>query len=210
MKLKKKSWIRYFFRIVLLVLLIVGSYFVYRNYRILKQVHQYDTQVQAAVEAQGIPEYKDLVLSIIFTETKGLGDDPMQSSESAHGQPNQITESDRSIEQGVSYLSEAIEKSEEADTDLWTAVQAYNFGLEYIDYVADNGGKNTLELAENYSRDVLSPLLGNDNQTMYRYIGVHSFIYNGGYLYHNGGNLYYAELVKLNEQKIKWTNFLFE
>ncbi len=210
MKLKKKSWIRYLFQIVLLLLLVIGSYLAYRNYRILKQIHQYDAQVEAAVKEQGIPEYKDLALSIIFTETKGVGDDPMQSSESAHGQPNQITESNRSIEQGVSYLSEAIAKSDAANTDLWTAVQAYNFGLEYIDYIADNGGKNTLELAEKYSRDILSPLLGNDDQTKYRYMGLHSFIYNGGYLYHNGGNLFYAELVKLNEQKIKWTNFLFE
>ncbi|HPI99914.1 MAG TPA: lysozyme family protein, partial [Enterococcus sp.] len=150
MKLKKKYWIRYLFQIVLFLLLLVGSYLAYRNYRILKQIHQYDTQVEAAEKEQGIPEYKDLALSIIFTETKGVGDDPMQSSESAHGQPNQITESDRSIEQGVSYLSEAIAKSNAANTDLWTAVQAYNFGLEYIDYVADNGGKNTLELAEKY------------------------------------------------------------
>ena len=40
--------------------------------------------------------------------------------------------------------------------DLWTAVQAYNFGTDYIDYVAKNGGENTLELAESYSKSAFS------------------------------------------------------
>lgn len=42
--------------------------------------------------------------------------------------------------------------------DLWTAVQAYNFGKDYIAYVKNHGGENTVELAEAYSKDVLSPL----------------------------------------------------
>ncbi len=58
--------------------------------------------------------------------------------------------------------------------DLWTAVQAYNFGTDYIDYVAARGGVNTLELAETYSREVLSPLLGNDTEQTYRYWGIQS------------------------------------
>ncbi len=209
MRKKKK---RIFFRLLTFLLLVIfslGGYYAYRNYRILKQVHHYETQVVAAVEQHGIPEYQELAMSIIFTESKGVGEDPMQSSESAHGEPNIIQNPEQSIAQGVSYLAKAIKYADEKNCDLWTAVQAYNFGLEYIDFVANNGGKNTIELAEEYSRDTLAPLLGNTEQTMYRYIGLHAIIYNGGYLYHNGGNLFYAELVKMNEQKIKWTEFLF-
>ncbi len=88
-------------------------------------------------------------------------------------------------------------------------MQAYNFGLDYIDYVAENGKKHSLELAEQYSKDTLSPQLGNTSQTRYRYLSLHSVFYNGGYLYHNGGNFFYSELVKDNEKKIKQTDFLF-
>ncbi|WP_019724730.1 lysozyme family protein, partial [Enterococcus mundtii] len=77
---------------------------------------------------------------------------------------------------------------------LATAIQAYNFGKDYIAYVNERGGKNTVRLAEEYSRDVLSPLLGNDNKKTYRYWRIQSLLYNGGYLYHNGGNMFYADV----------------
>ncbi|MGX7197108.1 lysozyme family protein [Enterococcus olivae] len=210
MRRKKKSYFGCFFRLLFLLLLVAGGYYLYHHYRILKQVYQYESMVETAVQEQGIPEYKDLAMGIIYTESKGQGADPMQSSESAYGEPQQIQDPQESIEQGVAYLAKAITRAEEQQTDLWAAVQAYNFGLEYIDYVAKNGGENSIELAESYSRDILSPLLGNEDQTTYRYLGWQSIIYNGGYLYHNGGNLFYAELVKINEQKVKWTAFWFE
>ncbi|MCD5001127.1 lysozyme family protein [Enterococcus saccharolyticus] len=207
--MRKKTFFRRMFRLFLIGLIIFLAYIGYRNYRILRQVYQYEEQVAYAVEKNGIPEYKELAMSIIMTETKGTGQDLMQSSESAYGEPNKIQNANESIDQGVHYLAQAIERAENQHTDLWTAVQAYNFGLDYIDFVAKHGGKNSLDLAEEYSKEVLSPLLGNPEKTTYRYLGVQSVIYNGGYLYHNGGNLFYAELVKLNEQKIKWTSRLF-
>ena len=106
-------------------------------------------------------------------------------------------------------VAEAIEKANAKGCDLWTAVQAYNFGLDYIDYVAENGKKHSLRLAEQYSKDRLSPQMGNTAQTRYRYLSLRSVFYNGGYLYHNGGNFFYSELVKVNEKKIKQTDFLF-
>lgn len=210
MRKKKKSCLGRLFKLFLLLVMGGGIYLTYNNYQTLKQVHQYDSLVEKAVKENEIPEYKNLVLSIIFTETKGQGQDPMQSSESTYGETGKIQNPEESIAQGVAYLAEAIGKSKETKTDIWTAVQAYNFGLKYIDYVAENGGVNSVELAEIYSRDILSPLLGNEDQTTYRYFGWQSIIYNGGYLYHNGGNLFYAELVKINQRKIEWTSFLFE
>nr|AIA94374.1 CAZy families GH23 protein [uncultured Enterococcus sp.] len=108
----------------------------------------------------------------------------MQSSESVYGKQNQFDTPEQSIEQGVSYLAELIEKAEQMNCDLWTAVQAYNFGTDYIDYVAERGGVNTLELAETYSREVLSPLLGNDTEQTYTLLGHPIGLYNGGHLYH--------------------------
>lgn len=196
-------------RIGCLAVLLIGCLVIYRNYQILKQVHSLDSQVDQALADQGISEYKDLALSIIFTESKGKGADPMQSSESATGEVGQIMTPTESITQGVAFLAQAIERSNEKKTDIWTAVQAYNFGLDYIDYVAKRGGVNTVELAEAYSKDILSPQLGNEDREQYRYYAWRSFLYNGGYLYHNGGNMFYADLVKLNQWKIKLSSGLF-
>ena len=62
------------------------------------------------------------------------------------------------------------------------------------------------ELAEEYSREVLSPLLGNDQNTKYRYYRWQALVYNGGYLYQNGGNMFYAEIVKMNRWFIEKLN----
>ena len=197
-------------RIGCLAILFASCFMVYRNYQILKQVHSFDATVDQALVENGISEYKDLALSIIFTESKGKGEDPMQSSESYTGEIGQITTPTQSITQGVAFLAQAIQRSKEQKTDIWTAVQAYNYGLDYIDYVAKRGGENTVELAESYSKDILSPQLGNQDRQQYRYYAWRSFLYNGGYLYHNGGNMFYADLVKTNQWKIKLSNCIFE
>ena len=154
------------------VLLLIGGLFLgYKNYTALKKVYSYEETIAEQTEKYGISDYQELAMSIMLTESKGEGNDPMQSSESAYGKQNQFENALDSIEQGVAYLAKLIKKSVDMDCDLWTAVQAYNFGTDYIDYVAKNGGENTLELAESYSKEVLSPLLGNDNEQTYRYWG---------------------------------------
>ena len=82
--------------------------------------------------------------------------------------------------------------------DPWTAVQAYNFGKAYIDYVADNGGVNTVELAKAYSKNVVAPSLGNTSGQTYTYYQPVAMYYGGGKLYTNGGNIYYAKEVQFN------------
>lgn len=192
------------------VLLLIGGLFLgYKNYTALKKVYSYEETIAEQTEKYGISDYQELAMSIMLTESKGEGNDPMQSSESAYGKQNQFENAQDSIEQGVAYLAKLIKKSADMNCDLWTAVHAYNFGTDYIDYVAKNGGENTLELAESYSKEVLSPLLGNDNEQTYRYWGWQSITYNGGYLYHNGGNLFYADVVKFNQWKIKMGSILF-
>ena len=66
-------------------------------------------------------------------------------------------------------LSENLEEAAHHKVDPWTAVQAYNFGKAYIDYVADNGGVNTVELAKAYSKNVVAPSLGNTSGQTYTY-----------------------------------------
>jgi hypothetical protein len=127
----------------------------------------------------------------------------MQSSESVYGVANQAGHSE-SIKSGISFLEQAIEKSNKEKCDIWTAIQAYNFGLAYIDYVAKNGRKNTIELAEKYSLEVVAPSLGNTTGEKYRYLQPFAIKYNGGYLYKNGGNYFYADIVRFNWHLVSW------
>lgn len=191
--------------VLLLIALIIGiGYFGFRIRENVQQVLSYKKQVNTVVKKYQMTEYEDLVFSIIYTESKGRSVDLMQSSESAYGEQSMIDTPEESIETGVSFLAQAITQSKEAGCDIWTAVQAYNFGLDYIAFVKERGGKNSVKLAEEYSKEILSPLLGNDNKKTYRYYRPQAVLYNGGYLYNNGGNMFYAEIVKMNRQFIQW------
>lgn len=201
MKIVKKILLLFF------LLLIIGlGYFGFKIRQNVQQVMTYEAEVEQAVKENNIPEYKNLVLAIIYTESKGRSEDLMQSSESAYGKRQMIGTTKESIDTGVAFLSQSIAQADEAGCDIWTAVQAYNFGLDYIAFVKERGGNNSIHLAEEYSKEVLSPLLGNTDQKTYRYYRPQALIYNGGFLYNNGGNMFYADLVKMNEQFIKWLN----
>lgn len=190
---------KYFKRIMLglcLILIILGILGYVTLSKQVKQVKAWEPIVEEITQSYNIEGYSDLILAIIFTESKGNHLDLMQSSESKYGARNQITTSEESIETGAAYLSELVYYANERNSDLWTAVQAYNFGKNYIDYVADRGGIDTLDMAESYSKNVLAPMLGNETGEMYTYKHPLALWHNGGKLYRNGGNFYYAETVK--------------
>ncbi|MGK0551705.1 lysozyme family protein [Enterococcus faecalis] len=190
--------------IFFIAILIFVGFLGFQVHQNVQRVKAYEKIVDAEVAKNQIPQYKNLVLAIIYTESKGKSVDLMQSSESAYGSQAVINTQEESISQGVKFLAEALQKAQAANCDEWTGVQAYNFGLDYIEFVKERGGENTVELAEEYSREVLSPLLGNEEKTKYRYYRLQSFFYNGGYLYQNGGNMFYADLVRMNQTLIRW------
>lgn len=189
------------FLLLALVALLYSGYKVREN---VKQVMTFEPLVIQEVENNNIKEYKDLVLAIIYTESKGQSEDLMQSSESAYGEQQMINSPQESVAYGVSFLAEAIQKANEKNCDIWTAIQAYNFGLDYISFVQQRGGKNSVALAEEYSKNVLSPLLGNEKKETYHYYRPQALFHNGGFLYSNGGNMFYADIVKMNQLFIKW------
>ncbi|MFZ6625873.1 lysozyme family protein [Vagococcus fluvialis] len=190
--------------ILLLALLVSGAFLYFKLSKQVEQVMVWENEVTKAATNHGMEAYTDVILAIIFTESKGDHVDLMQSSESKYGARNQIFSSEESIDSGVEHLAEVVNEAREQNCDIWTAVQAYNFGSQYINYVAENGKENSLELAETYSRDVLAPLLGNTTQETYQYKHPLALIHNGGKLYRNGGNFYYAESVKWNLRILKW------
>lgn len=179
-------------------------YFGYKIRENVKQVMGFESMVTQEVEKNNIKEHKNLVFAIIYTESKGQAEDLMQSSESVYGKQKMISSPEESIAYGVDFLAQAIRRAEEENCDIWTAAQAYNFGLDYISFIEERGGKNSVALAEEYSRNVLSPLLGNETKERYRYFRPQALFHNGGFLYSNGGNMFYADIVKMNQLFIEW------
>ena len=165
----------------------------------------YQTMVREVLAENDTQANEELVLAMIYTETKGKEADVMQSSESSSGYANTITDSKESIQQGIYYLSQNLLLAEESGVDVWTAVQAYNYGNVYIDFIAKNGGKNTLELSKEYSLTIVAPSLGNTTGETYSYYHPIALL-DGGKLYVNGGNIYYSRQVQFNMYLMKFFN----
>ena len=128
-----------------------GSYTV--GSKLSSEVLQYEGIVQEALSAYGLAEHTALVLAIMMQESGGTASlDIMQSSESVGSAPNTITDPMYSIEVGVSHFNNVLEKMQKSDVDLDTAIQSYNYGLGYIDFIAKNGGVHSEELAQTFSR----------------------------------------------------------
>lgn len=194
-------------RTIFFVVLVFLAYQAYRIYQNVQQVMAYQPMVAEVLAEHDSIDNEALVLAMIYTETKGKQADVMQSSESVTGYANTITDSKESIRKGVEFLGQNLLLAEEEGVDVWTAVQAYNYGTNYISYIAKNGGKNSLELSKTYSREVVAPSLG--NTTGKEYIYYHPLaLLSGGKLYVNGGNIYYAKEVRFNLLLIRmamWT-----
>ena len=174
-------------KIFLFILLIFGIYKGIQIHHDVKQVMQYRSLVREVLAEEDTTANENLILE----------DDVMQASESASGETNTISDNKASIRQGIQTLSDELKEAKKKGVDSWTAVQAYNFGKDYIDYVAKHGGTNSLELARAYSRDVVAPSLGNVTGETYLYLHPISLL-NGMELYINGGNIYYSRLVETN------------
>lgn len=182
--------------LVLAVFLFVG-YKLYYVHQDVKHVMTYQPLVREILNEKDTPANEELILAMIYTETKGKEGDIMQSSESASGATNTISDNTSSIRQGIQTLTEDIYLAQEKGVDVWTAVQAYNFGPSYIDFIANNGNENTLALAKQYSRDTVAPSLGNTSGKTYAYFHPISLLH-GAELYVNGGNYYYSRQVHFN------------
>ncbi|QAS51246.1 lysozyme family protein [Halobacillus litoralis] len=160
----KKAGTKALIKIVLPILLIVGVLHLLSNSNLgegmtssitndrernlSQQVLQYEDEVEKYAEEEGIGDYTGILLALMMQESGGRGNDPMQASESLCGSVGCINDPSRSIEQGVGYFAHTLEK---ADQDVKLALQSYNFGAGFIDYVMANGGEYTQELAIEFS-----------------------------------------------------------
>lgn len=162
------------------------------------EVEQWRSLVEAEAAAQGMEKYVNLILAIIQVETGGKGTrDIMQSSESAGYPRNYWSTEEESIRQGIKHLKNIVNmvKPFGLENDYKLLAQAYNFGTAFATYVVKLGGLFNLDIAEQYSREVVAPSLGNHSGETYSYVNATSKRVGKTYLYRNGGNFLYAELV---------------
>ncbi len=147
----------------------------------------YTQDVKDAAVNEQIEDYVNYLLAIMEVESHGIGTDVMQSSESAGLPPNSFKTPQESIAQGAKYFASCVMKASEKECDINTAIQAYNYGTGFIDYVAENGKAYTLDLAIAFAEEK-----SGGKQVAYK--NQIAIDYNGGWRYAYG-NMFYAQPV---------------
>lgn len=165
MKRKMKRAIIYTSLVAVILFVILASVSVYTyvkhpelasenrivEYVFTKKVEKHRETVEMYADEAGVSEYTNLLLAMMLQESGGQGNDPMQSSESLCGSVGCIDSADQSIEQGVKYFASALEK---AEGDVHLAVQSYNFGLGFIEYVQDHDTAFNQDIVTQFSQEM--------------------------------------------------------
>lgn len=118
---------------------------------ISEDVAKYTPILREELAKVNLEEYTVVLAGIMQQESRGKGGDPMQASESAGLAPNTITDPEQSIKQGVKHFQHTLSQGTKKNVDFATIIQAYNMGIGYIDFVAENGGKHSEEIAKQFS-----------------------------------------------------------
>ena len=101
------------------------------------EVLRWQPYVEATAGVHEIPHAVNYLLIIIMLESGGRAEeipDIMQASESLGLPPNTITDPFESIEAGVAYFAQAYRQF--PNHDLLNILQAYNFGIGFLNYTA--------------------------------------------------------------------------
>lgn len=151
-----------------------------------EDVLAYQSIVESYADEYGISEYVGYLMSIMQVESGGRGDDVMQSSEYA-GVEKDSLHPEESIRYGCKFFSELLNKTQSKGCDINTAIQAYNFGSVYVDYVAEHELKHTFTLAEAFAEEKSGGITVKYNNAI-------AISTNGGWRY-KYGNMFYVQLV---------------
>lgn len=116
-----------------------------------EKVLAYQPIIEQYANEYGVSEYVPIIMAIMMQESGGNGNDPMQSSESKCGKIGCINNPIDSIKQGVKHFANVLNK---ANGNLLVAIQAYNYGTNFIDWIIQRGGEYSNELAIEYSREL--------------------------------------------------------
>ncbi|MFB5553248.1 lysozyme family protein [Bacillus cereus] len=165
------------------------------------EVEKWRALVEKEATAQGMQDYVNLLLAIIQIESGGTGTrDIMQSSESAgYGRPNVFQTEEESVRQGVKHLKDCLLALKAFnmgyENNVKALAQAYNYGNYFATWLGKRGGEYSLEVAEEYSRTVVAPSLGNTTGITTPYVNETSVRVGKPYRYVDGGNFHYGELI---------------
>lgn len=111
-------------------------------------VEKYSTQLQMTANKYGVGEFTNVLKALMMQESSGRLLDVMQASEGGFNtkyshEPNSITDPNYSIECGVQEFKAALEKvgckSPTDLTKLQLALQTYNMGPGYYNWMVSNG-----------------------------------------------------------------------
>ncbi|MGG0259909.1 lysozyme family protein [Bacillus mycoides] len=165
------------------------------------EVEKWRGLVEKEAAAQGMQDFVNLLLAIIQIESGGRGTpDIMQSSESAgYDRPNVFQTEEESVRQGVKHLKECLLALKAFnmgyENNVKALAQAYNYGNYFATWLGKRGGEYNLEVAEEYSRTIVAPSLGNTTGRTMSYVNETSLRLGKPYKYINGGNFFYGELI---------------
>ncbi|MGE7875183.1 lysozyme family protein [Bacillus paramycoides] len=110
-----------------------------------KRLLQYEPTLKKELEKYNLGGKTAVLLGIMYQESRGEGNDPMQSSESLGLKPNEIQETSLSIKQGVKHFAQMYKYGAEKDVSMDTIIQSYNMGPGYIDFIASQEVKQHSE-----------------------------------------------------------------
>lgn len=144
----------------------------------------------------GIPEDVMTILAIIQVESGGKGGDVMQSSESLGQSPGSLS-TEASVRQGVKYFSEIATNAKSHNIAIEAAIQAYNYGGGFLDYVIKHGSKYTFDVGSDFAKEKA----GGRRVTYTNPIAPEKWRYAYG-------NMFYAKLVSQYLGKVSG-NFTF-
>ncbi|WP_042144091.1 lysozyme family protein [Paucisalibacillus sp. EB02] len=178
--------------VVLVLLSLVVDKNQWKEPAVNEEVLKYKPLVEKYAEEYQIASYVDILLAMMMQESGGRGTDPMQSSESYCGQIGCIDDPELSIKQGVFYFSETLK---DASYDLELAIQSYNFGRGFINYVQEKTGHYTQEVAISFSKEMYENA---PDQSIYTCLRKEAKQFNACY-----GDIYYVKSVMGYVDRIK-------
>ena len=200
--MQTKNIVAFLLTVIIVMMLPLTTYAEVKKIPLPEKVERYRGDMKKHLKEANLSEFEDIMMGIMMVESGGNSEktpDVMQSSESAGLPMNSLKSVDASIKQAVKHLGNIVgilrkyDKGYEKNHKL--IAQAYNYGSYFATYVAEKGGKFDIEVARIYSKDVVAPSLGNKNGTTYKYVNALSTALGYEYLYLNGGNYLYAEMV---------------
>ena len=144
--------------------------------KISDAVNKYRSKVTEEAKKNGIENQVDTIMAMIMQESGGqpeaLATDPMQSSEGQNLPPGAIKDPNKSIECGV---KEYAQRLKDAGGNVALAIQSYNYGPGFIDYIKKNGNELTMDKIQKY-HEIMTAKEG------YSYGTVRHLEYVGRYL----------------------------